>query len=80
MQELTICSPEKATCVGKVNLKDETCLVPCDGLYADIVDVDDSLKQKMTKGKYIRSLSLVLLLLIIISFPRIGSYWWQYAP
>ena len=51
MQELTICSPEKATCVGKVNLKDETCLVPCDGLYADIVDVDDSLKQT---GKYIR--------------------------
>ena len=69
MQELTICSPEKATCVAKVNMKDEMCLVPCDGLYADMVYVDDSLKQKMTKGKYKRSLSLVLLLSIIISFP-----------
>ena len=48
-QEFSICGPEKETCVAKQTLRDEKCLVSCDGLYADIAD--DSLKQNMISLK-----------------------------
>ena len=35
-------------CVASHALDDMNCLVPCDGLYADITD--DSLKQDLMKG------------------------------
>ena len=38
------CGPGKEDCVSKKTLKDESCLVPCSGLYADIAD--DSLNQQ----------------------------------
>ena len=53
-QEFASCGPEKETCVANQTLKDITCLVPCDGLYADIED--GSLKQNVMKGS--QSLSL----------------------
>ena len=40
-----ICGPEKESCVGNQTLRDNNCLVPCTGLYADISD--DSLSQAM---------------------------------
>ena len=42
-QDFTNCGPEKESCIENQTLKEESCLVPCTGLYADIVD--DSLKQ-----------------------------------
>ena len=48
-QEIAFCGPEKETCVANQTLKDKTCLVPCDGLYADISD--DSLKQNIESLK-----------------------------
>ena len=43
LKGFTSCGPEKEDCVGKQTLKDQSCLIPCTGLYADIED--DSLKQ-----------------------------------
>ena len=43
LQVSIFCGPEKENCVGNQTLKDESCLVSCTGLYADIVD--DSFKQ-----------------------------------
>ena len=48
-QEFGICGPEKKMCLANQTLKDESCLVSCDGLYADIED--DSLKQNVVKGR-----------------------------
>ena len=48
-QEFAICEPEKERCVANQILKDKSCLVSCDGLYADIED--DSLKQNVGKGR-----------------------------
>ena len=39
----TFCGPENESCVANQALADKSCLVPCTGLYADIVD--DSFKQ-----------------------------------
>ena len=39
-QEIPHCGPEKETCVANVTLKDKECLIPCDGLYADIENFD----------------------------------------
>ena len=49
LQDFTSCGLEKDSCVANQNLKDESCLIPCSGLYADIVD--DSLKENMIKGQ-----------------------------
>ena len=32
------CGPGEADCVSNQTLKDESCLVPCSGLHADIAD------------------------------------------
>ena len=48
-KDVTICGPEKDTCIANLTLKDKSCLVPCDGLYADVAD--NSLKQNVMKGK-----------------------------
>ena len=45
---MTFCGPEKETCVANQTLWDDKCLVPCEGLYADIED--DSLKEDTMKG------------------------------
>ena len=37
-QDITNCGPEKETCVANQTLNDKECLVPCDGLYAYIMD------------------------------------------
>ena len=41
----TFCGPEQESCVLNQTLNDASCLVACNGLYADITD--DSLQQKM---------------------------------
>ena len=43
MQVFPFCDPKKENCVANQTLKDQSCLVPCAGLYADIVV--DSFKQ-----------------------------------
>ena len=48
-KDVTVCGPEKDTCIANLTLKDKSCLVPCDGLYADVAD--NSLKQNVMKGK-----------------------------
>ena len=58
MQDFTYCGLDKESCVGKQDLKDQSCLVPCSGLYADIAD--DSQRQNMMKGKSLQSYGCVL--------------------
>ena len=48
-QAIPFCGPEQEGCVGNQTLKDESCLVPCTGLYADIAD-DSRVQQIMMKG------------------------------
>ena len=53
LQKVTnYCGPEKEDCVGNQTLKDESCLVPCTGLYADIADHIQTQRnqQNMMKG------------------------------
>ena len=50
------CGPEHEDSVAKQTLNDDSCLVACDGLYADITD--DSLQQKTMEG--VNHLSLFL--------------------
>ena len=45
LKGVSVCSPRTEDCVANQTLKDESCLVPCAGLYADIADDIDSLKQ-----------------------------------
>ena len=45
MQDVTFCGPMEEECVANQTLKHKDCLIPCTGLYADIVDV--SLKQRV---------------------------------
>ena len=45
LQVLVFCGPDKERCVANQTLRDENCLIPCSGLYADVAD--DSLKQTM---------------------------------
>ena len=47
-KDITFCGNDKENCVANQTLKDESCLVPCEGLYADIAD--DSLRQNTVKG------------------------------
>ena len=42
------CGPEQESCISKQILNDDSCLVACDGLYADITD--HSLQQKTIEG------------------------------
>ena len=46
---VTFCGPEKEDCAANQTLRDQTCLVPCSGLYADIQD--NSLKHTMQAFK-----------------------------
>ena len=48
-----ICGPEKESCVANQTLKDKSCLVPCSGLYADVVDksLDVKLQANMKTGR-----------------------------
>ena len=48
LQELAFCGPEKANCVTNQTMEDKSCLVPCDGIYAYIMD--DSLKEDLARG------------------------------
>ena len=38
MQVNTYCGPEASDCIANQTLDDASCLVPCDGLYADVAD------------------------------------------
>ena len=52
-QDITNCGLEKETCVANQTLRDRSCLVSCDGLYADISDLYqsvESLKQNVLTG------------------------------
>ena len=49
LQVVPFCGPEKESCAANQTLRDQTCLVPCSGLYADIQD--NSLKQTMQAFK-----------------------------
>ena len=48
-QDFTFCDLAKETCVANQTLKGDKCLVPCEGVYASIVD--NSLKQNVIEGK-----------------------------
>ena len=55
-------------------MKDKMCLIPCDGLYADIAD--NSLKQNMMKGQktsYVFVELSILLILIHSGFEMITN-------
>ena len=40
LQEIPYCGREKETCIANVTLRDNECLIPCEGLYADIENFD----------------------------------------
>ena len=52
------CGPEEETCVARQTLKDNTCLVPCTGLYADVYDkaqdqkITEALEHKTMEGAH----------------------------
>ena len=48
LQEIPNCGQEKEECIKNATLKDKGCLIPCDGLYADIENF--SLKQISLAG------------------------------
>ena len=48
-QEFVTCGPESNTCVANQTLKDKGCLLPCEGLYADITVDTDTFNQNMMK-------------------------------
>ena len=58
------CGPEMESCVGNQTLKDkESCLVPCSGLYADVVDnplkkPSEDFENIVIKGRFCVSISL----------------------
>ena len=58
-QEFTFCGPVKENCVANQTLRDESCLVPCAGLYADVAD--DSARQttKALEQNVIRGLQML---------------------
>ena len=69
-----MCGPEKDTCIANLTMKDKMCLIPCDGLYADIAD--NSLKQNMMKGQktsYVFVELSILLILIHSGFEMITN-------
>ena len=47
-QDFTFCDLAKEICVANQTLKGDKCLVPCEGVYASIVD--NSLKQNVIEG------------------------------
>ena len=71
-QEFFSCRLESETCVANQTLKDEKCLVPCDGLYADIAD--DSDNQNMKKGKKAFTVALYLILILITGLQLLKRY------
>ena len=73
LQDLIFCGPREENCVAKQTLQDESCLVSCTGLYADVADdslketmlaLDQSLEEKVIKGfvafitKYVSTIAL----------------------
>ena len=53
LQEISFCGPEHRNCVTSPFVYNKSCLVPCDGLYADIDSLKkdlDSLRQDLVKG------------------------------
>ena len=52
LQGYIFCGPENEDCVKSQTLKDNRCLVPCSGLYADISDdtLIKHLKQTVVEG------------------------------
>ena len=71
-QEFASCGPEKGSCVGNQTLKNQSCLVPCTGLYADISDNFQmtAFDQNVIKGEILPSLALSS---ILIRFQRPDS-------
>ena len=48
MQGFTYCGPREEKCVANQTLRDKNCLIPCTGLFADIMD--DSFEKYVIKG------------------------------
>ena len=48
MQGFTYCGPWEEKCVANQTLRDKNCLIPCTGLFADIMD--DSFEKYVIKG------------------------------
>ena len=57
-QEFTFCGPEKESCVGNQTLRDQSCLIPCTGLHADVSDNSVQMTpfdQNVMKGRILMS-------------------------
>ena len=65
-----ICGPKSESCVARQVLKDDSCLVPCAGLYADVSD--NSLERKMSEG-WFHNLLIKMSLTLRFSFIK----WWN---
>ena len=55
-QDLNYCSPDKEDCIANQTLKEESCLVTCEGLYTDIEDdtlrqTTQAIERNVVKGK-----------------------------
>ena len=49
LQEFSICGPQSEICVANQTIQDDTCLVPCSGLYADVWD-DSRVNHRVMAG------------------------------
>ena len=68
MQELTYCGPKNEICVQNQTLGNQQCLVPCEGLYADIAD--DSLNQKLDDVYAVVQQKIGGRILMTLSYPK----------
>ena len=67
-QDFTFCDLAKETCVASQTLKGDKCLVPCEGVYASIVD--NSLKQNVMEGRQSMAFRYLLVNLRFQCFAR----------
>ena len=54
MQELAYCDSDKENCIANQTMRDKSCLVPCDGIYAYITAHEKDEDVKSVTSSYLR--------------------------
>ena len=54
VQELAYCGPDKENCIANQTMRDKSCLVPCDGIYAYITAHEKDEDVKSVTSSYLR--------------------------
>ena len=54
MQELAYCGPDEENCIANQTMRDKSCLVPCDGIYAYITAHEKDEDVKSVTSRYMK--------------------------